>query len=51
VDCVIAKPLRADALDAVLRYIAENGINSDPKIKLNIETTTNNGCSITVFDV
>jgi CheY-like chemotaxis protein len=49
-DCVIAKPLRADVLDAVLRYIAEKGIDSDPKMKLNTEKTTNNGCLIKIFE-
>eukprot|EP00596_Hydrurales_sp_CCMP1899_P010132 CAMPEP_0119042986 /NCGR_PEP_ID=MMETSP1177-20130426/16320_1 /TAXON_ID=2985 /ORGANISM="Ochromonas sp, Strain CCMP1899" /LENGTH=564 /DNA_ID=CAMNT_0007010129 /DNA_START=1274 /DNA_END=2968 /DNA_ORIENTATION=+ len=50
-DCVIAKPLRAPALDAVLRHIAENGMNSDPKMKLNIEKTIHDGCLITMFDM
>jgi hypothetical protein len=29
--------------DAVLRHIAGNGNNSDPKMKLNIEKTTHDG--------
>jgi hypothetical protein len=37
--------------DAVLRHIAENGKNSDPKMKLNIEKTTHDGCLITMFEM
>ena len=37
-DCVIAKPLRASQLNAILRHTQEHGFKSYPNIKFQLES-------------
>ena len=37
-DCVVAKPLRASQLNAILRHTHEHGFKSYPNIKFHLES-------------
>ena len=41
-DCVLAKPLRAAQMDAILKHTRVHGFKSDKKVKFQMESSDQN---------